>query len=229
MHGEIYSFFNTLVTTKKSNQKFNDPIPIWIFDDFLPAEIFKSISNEIVNITSWTEFSNGYSKSLRKECRNFTDSPLIESLVNSLNSNKTITWIEKFTGLEGLIPDPHFLGGGLCSLSSGNKLDLHTDFPWNDRLKLNRKVNLILYLNDVWESGWGGSLEFWDNEKTSCVQHIAPLPNRLIMWLYDPNLIHGVPRMLSFPSEVTRNNLILFYYNSNATWETAPRRSNFNL
>lgn len=229
MHSEIYSFFDTLVKTKQANQKFDYPASIWIFDDFLPTKIFISVVGEIDNVTSWTEFSNDYSKSLRKECRNFTDSPLIESLANSLNSSKTINWIEKFTGLEGLIADPHFLGGGLCSLSSGNKLDLHTDFPWNNRLKLNRKVNLILYLNDTWDKEWLGFLEFWDNEKKSCIQRIAPVPNRLIVWLYDPDLIHGVPEILSCPSMVMRNNLILFYYSSNATWETAPRRSNFNL
>jgi hypothetical protein len=229
MHSEISIFFNKLKEIKKTNLKFDNPVPIWIFDDFLPTNIFNTATKEINFISVWTEFSNDYSKSLRKECRNFTDAPLIESLAHSFNSNKTIKWIEELTGISGLIPDPHYLGGGLCRLSSQNKLDLHTDFPWNDRLRLNRKVNLILYMNERWDTEWGGDLEFWNNEKTRCVQKISPLPNRLALWIYEPNLIHGVPQALSCPYDVCRNNLILFYYTSNSSWETEPKRSNFNI
>lgn len=229
MHSELYQFFDNLKASEKESQKFSKPAHIWILDDFLPQEIFDVAVKQIKNITSWTEFSNEYSHSYRKECRSFTESPLLESLTGAFNNNKTISWLEDLTGITGLIPDPHLLGGGLCSLSSNNKLDLHTDFPWNDRLRLNRKLNLMLYLNEYWDSRWGGKLEFWDEAKTQCIQRVDPLPNRLIVWTYDPNLIHGVPESLSCPADISRNNLILFYYTSNATWEVEPRRSNFSV
>jgi Rps23 Pro-64 3,4-dihydroxylase Tpa1-like proline 4-hydroxylase len=229
MHSELYQFFDNLKTSEKEIQKCSKPAPIWILDDFLPQAIFDIAVKQIKNITCWTEFSNEYSNSYRKECRSFTESPLLESLTGALNNNKTISWLEELTGITGLIPDPYLLGGGLCSLSTNNKLDLHTDFPWNDRLRLNRKVNLMLYLNEHWDNSWGGKLEFWDEAKTQCIQRVDPLPNRLILWAYDPNLIHGVPEALSCPADISRNNLILFYYTSNATWEVEPRRSNFSV
>lgn len=228
MHNKVYSFFNK-ISDKQLDYYYTDPARIWIYDNFLPQEVFEVVTNEIPNITNWTDFSNEDSYSRRKECRNFTESPMLESIANSLNSFKTVNWIESITNEEGLIPDPHFLGGGLCSVSSQSKLDLHTDFNWNNRLKLNRKVNLILYLNNKWNSDWGGSLEFWDDNKTACVQKIISKPNRLVLWIYDVKLIHGFPEPLNSPENIARNNLIHFYYTSNATWDNDPRRSNFNL
>tara|TARA_B110000503_G_scaffold129783_1_gene202371 strand:- start:3879 stop:4571 length:693 start_codon:yes stop_codon:yes gene_type:complete len=226
MHDKLYSFFNIL-DTKIVNSYYKDPAPIWIIDNFLPQEIFDAAVNQISNVTNWTEFFNENSGSGRKECRNLHEAPLIEALANAFNSAKAINWLESLTETEGLIPDPHLLGGGLCSILSKSKLDLHTDFNWNNRLKLNRKVNLMLYMNKEWHDEWGGALEFWDNDKTECVQKIQPMPNRLAVWMYDTNLIHGFPELLNTPETVSRDNLIHFYYNSNSTWDADPRRSQF--
>ena len=226
MHDKLYSFFNKLGEVTPTYY-FDNPARIWIIDNFLPQNIFNEAISQIKNIANWTDFKNEHSSSTRKECRNLTDAPLIESIANAFNSSKTINWMESITNEEGLIPDPHFLGGGLCKVLSQSKLDLHTDFNWNNRLKINRKVNLMLYMNNEWKDEWGGALEFWDNNKTECVQKIQPYPNRLILWVYDTELIHGFPDLLNTPANISRDNLILFYYTSNSDWDKNPRRSTF--
>lgn len=227
MHDEVYQFFNELTNVKRPATHYDEPARIWIIDNFLPANIFKEATNQISLITEWLTFENGYSNSKRKECRNLTEAPIVETIANCFNSSKTVNWLESITDSKGLIPDPHFLGGGLCTIASQSKLDLHTDFNWNNRLKLNRSVNLMLYLNEEWIEEWGGALEFWDDDKTECIQKVMPKPNRLIFWEYDTNLVHGFPNKLETPADVTRNNLIHFYYTSNSTWDEDPRRSQF--
>lgn len=228
MHKELYNFFDGLSTCipKKVTEM---PTHIWLIDDFLPADIYKNILYEIKNISRWSEFNNYDSGSKRRECRDFIESPLIETLSYCFNSNKMINWLESNTDRQGLIPDPHLLGGGLCGVDPGNKLDLHTDFNWNNRLRLNRSLNLILYLTERWEDNWNGALEFWDDDKQQCLHKILPSPNRLVIWHYTTSLIHGFPQTLCSPQGVNRYNLVHFYYTSNSTWEEDPRRSNFDL
>jgi hypothetical protein len=232
MHDQIYEFISNLETAYPSRQLKEthlegQPVPLTIIDNFLPAHIFDSIVSDIDNIpkNSYTTFS--YDVSFRQECRDFTKSPMLQSLVNSFNSSKFLYWIEGITGLEKLIPDPHLRGGGLARISSGNRLGLHTDFNWNDQLRINRKVNLILYLTPNWQSEWNGNLELWNKDTTQCITKIEPVGNRLIIWNYESWLVHGNSQTLFTPAGITRDNLIHFYYTSNATWEEDPRRSKF--
>jgi Rps23 Pro-64 3,4-dihydroxylase Tpa1-like proline 4-hydroxylase len=145
----------------------------------------------------------------------------------SFQGSQFLKWIEKLTGIEKLVGDPHYRGGGITRVSSGNSLGLHNDFNWNEQLRLTRRVNIILYMNSEWDDNWGGELEFWDFDKTECLVKIAPKPNRLAIWNYDERLIHGHPNPLTCPENVTRQNFIQFYYSSNATHETPPHRSQF--
>ena len=216
-----------LTAALRSQHKYKVPVPYTIIDDFLPADIFEAVVNDIGNISndSYTVFSNN--TSYRKECRDFKEAPLLQSLAHGFHSSNVVKWLEEITEVKKLIPDPHLRGGGLARVPAGNTLGLHTDFNWNDQLMLNRKVNLILYLTPNWQSAWNGDLEFWDFDNKECLVKIEPKANRLAFWNYDPRLIHGLSSALSMPDNVTRDNLIHFYYTSNATWEVDPKRSQF--
>ena len=233
-HSQIYKFFNEL------NQYYNpaelaashaagSPVPYTIIDNFLPDDLFNTLSFEIdfLQESDWTVFSNNSSNSYRKECRNFSSTPRIQSMAHSFQGSTFLNWIEQLTGMEKLVGDPHYRGGGITRVSRGDKLGLHTDFNWNEQIRMTRRANIILYMNPVWEDSWGGDLEFWDFDKTQCLVKIAPKPNRLAVWNYDERLIHGHPHPLTCPEHVTRQNFIQFYYSSNATHETAPHRSQF--
>lgn len=230
MHTKIYDFISSVENNYPSeqlNKKHFEgaPVPYTVIDNFLPEDIYQSIVADINNISNYTVFAN--TSSSRRECRDFKEAPLLQSLSHGFNSSKFLYWIEKITGIEKLIPDPHLRGGGLSRISSGDKLGLHTDFNWNDQLSVNRKVNLILYLTPNWQSDWDGDLELWNKENTECTTSIEPRGNRLALWNYETWLVHGNSKMLNTPADVSRDNLIHFYYTSNATWEETPRRSKF--
>ena len=231
-HSQIYKFFNELnqhydPAKLAVNHAEGSPVPYTIIDNFLPDDLFNTLSFEVdfLQESDWTVFSNG--TSYRKECRNFSSTPRIQSMAYSFQGSQFLNWIERLTGLDKLVGDPHYRGGGITRMSNGTSLGLHNDFNWNEQLRLTRRANVILYMNPVWEDSWGGDLEFWDFDKTECLVKIAPKPNRLAVWNYDERLIHGQPHPLTCPDSVARQNFIQFYYSSNATHETAPHRSQF--
>jgi hypothetical protein len=203
------------------------PVPYTIIDNFLPDDLFKTLSFEIdfLQESDWTVFSNG--ASYRKECRNFTNTPRIQSMAYSFQGSVFLKWIEQVTGIDKLVADPHYRGGGITRVSRGDSLGLHNDFNWNEQIRLTRRANIILYMNSEWNSSWGGELEFWDFDRTECLVKIEPKPNRLAIWNYDERLIHGHPHPLNCPEDIARQNFIQFYYGSNATHETPPHRSQF--
>ena len=56
------------------------------------------------------------------------------------------------TGVGGLVPDPHLHGGGQHQIRPGGKLAIHADFNRHPKLNLDRRLNLLLYLNRGWRS-----------------------------------------------------------------------------
>jgi hypothetical protein len=231
-HSQIYKFFNEInqqyePTALAQVHATTSPVPYTIIDNFFPEELFKTLSFEVdfLQESDWTVFSND--ASYRKECRNFASTPRIQSMAYSFQGSAFLKWIEQVTGLEKLVADPHYRGGGITRVSRGDSLGLHNDFNWNEQIRLTRRANLILYMNAEWLPEWGGELELWDFDRTECLVKIEPKPNRLAIWNYDERLIHGAPHPLNCPEHIARQNFIQFYYGSNATHETPPHRSQF--
>jgi hypothetical protein len=229
-HQQLYNFFYSI------RKKFNprdyiwdyqsaDPVPFIVLDNFLPEELFKIVSKEYTNIPSylWNNFTrNG---SFMEECKTLENAPLTQTLTNCLNSGVFVDWLEHLTNHEKLVTDCHSIGAGISKTTRGNSLKLHTDFNWNDEIALNRALSLILYINPVWETAWGGELEFWDFEKTKVIHSISPMPNRLLIWNYDSRFIHGYPDALECPEDVARLTLRVFYYQSDSQPREKPHRS----
>ena len=52
------------------------------------------------------------------------------------------------TGIdEVLMPDPYFSGGGLHEIKKGGLLKIHADFNKHPLTKLDRRINVLIYLN----------------------------------------------------------------------------------
>lgn len=78
-----------------------------------------------------------------------------------LNGPEFRAWLSDVTGIPGLLADPELEGGGIHQIPTGGYLKIHTDFNWNKRLEMHRRVNVLLYLNEDWDEDWGGHIEFW--------------------------------------------------------------------
>ncbi len=233
MHNEVYNFFQSL-PDRFSADKYSKiyqagiPVPYLVIDDFLPLNIYSSVVEEMKQypLDHW-KVKQLPSSGVRKESKDLSSTPLLRTVVNSFTSNLFVSWLKSVTGNQQIIPDVELLGAGLSSAPSGSYLGLHVDFNWNDTLRLNRKFNLLLYLNESWETQWGGELEMWNLEQTQCLHKIDPLPNRLIFWEHDEKFLHGFSSPIKSPSDVERQNLMIVYYNSNGTPTSDPHKSLF--
>ncbi len=128
------------------------------------------------------------------------------------NDHVFLDFLEKLTGICGLIPDPHFFGGAFHQILPGGKLDIHADFNRDERRGLDRRLNVLLYLNEDWQEEWGGILELWDADMRRCEQRIAPILNRCVVFNTTDHSYHGHPDPLACPPERTRNSLAFYYY-----------------
>jgi len=135
-------------------------------------------------------------------------------LLNQFNSSVFVDFLESLTGIEGLIPDPHYFGGGLHQIEPGGYLTVHADFNRHPRLQLDRRLNALLYLNQEWKEEWGGYLELWDATMSHAVVKVAPAFNRLVVFETTDFSFHGHPDPLQPPPGFHRRSLALYYYSN---------------
>ena len=79
-------------------------------------------------------------------------------------------------------------------------------------MKLDRRLNVIVYLNPNWKEDYGGHLEFWDKKMKAPIKKILPIFNRLAIFSTNDFTNHGHPEALSCPEDMSRKSLALFYF-----------------
>lgn len=114
------------------------------------------------------------------------------------------------TGTPQLMSDPHQWGGGQHQISPGGRLDVHADFQIHPVYGTTRRVNVLVYLNERWESDWGGSLELWDADGP--VRRILPALNTMVVFDTSSTSFHGHPDPVASPPGTTRKSVALYYY-----------------
>ena len=138
---------------------------------------------------------------------------VLRQALYQLNSSFFVEFLERLTGIEGLIPDP-YLGGALRCYTRGGLLGVHTDYNWHNKLKLYRRVNLIVYLNREWPVSFGGELELWTTDWSRCAKRIFPGWNKAVIFGVDDRSPHGFPAPLRCPEGYPRKSLQLYYYSA---------------
>jgi hypothetical protein len=133
-------------------------------------------------------------------------------LIWELNSSTFIRCLEKLTGINNLIPDPSLRGGGLHQILPGGVLGVHADFTHHADYNLERRVNLLLYLNKDWQDEYEGHLELWNADASRCIKRIRPLAGRCVIFNTDADSFHGHPRPLNCPEGMSRKSIAIYYY-----------------
>lgn len=207
------------------NDKFvgTPPYPMITLDNFLPLETVKALETECNSIPTqhWTTFTRRGSHMI--ECNNLEVAPAAFDFVNQMNSQLGMKWLTNVTGITDLIPDPYLIGGGYSRSFTGDSLKIHTDFNWNDKIKMHRMLSLIVYLNSDWKEEYGGALQFKDFNNTNTIQSIPTMYNRAVIWRYHKKGFHGFPDPIQCPPVMSRNTFRLFYYVSNSEYDPKDR------
>ena len=143
---------------------------------------------------------------------NFAEYDIFNQLFAELQNAEFVDHMKVVSGIENLENDPHLHGAGLHYHPRGGKLDMHLDYSIHPITKKERRLNLIIYLNgDGWEDQWGGDLQLWDAQFTSCVQKIQPVFNRAVLFKTNDISYHGLPQPLTCPDGQGRKSIAIYY------------------
>ena len=189
------------------------PFPHIVIDDFLPAEVLNAVLEEFPSPDrpDWFKFDSPLERKLASK-DDTAMGPATRHLLAELNGAAFIDFLERLTGIEGLVPDPHLEGGGLHQIKRGGHLKIHADFNRHPRTDLERRLNALIYLNRDWRDEYGGALELWSRDMTRREARILPLFNRLVVFSTTSTSYHGHPEPLNCPEDRTRKSLALYYY-----------------
>lgn len=192
------------------------PFPHVVIDNFIPdSGVLDGVLDEFPTpgSTNWRRYDETTEKKLASQ-KETQIGPITRHLLQQFNSSIFCLFLEKLTGIEGIIPDPHLWGGGLHQIEAGGYLKIHADFNWYGKLRLDRRLNLLLYLNTDWLESYGGHLELWAQDMSRCEKKILPILNRCVIFSTSNSSFHGHPEALTCPAGWTRKSLALYYYSN---------------
>lgn len=200
------------------------PFPHVVIDDFLPAALLDRVLDEFPSprTPGWETYDDPLQKKLGSRDEEKLGGAT-RLLLHELNSAPFIRFLEELSGISALVPDPWLEGGGLHQIERGGMLKVHVDFNKHTLLALDRRINVLLYLNRDWDDSWGGHLELWDREMTRAERKIAPIFGRMVVFNTTDFANHGHPDPLACPPERQRRSMALYYYsNGRPAHEVAP-------
>lgn len=207
---------------------FAEPFPHIVIDNFLPLPFIEEIYSlfPVEKLADDKFYENDYSGLHKRQVLPESCEERIRVIFHFFNSAPFLQFLEGLTTIDSLIGDPYFNGGGFHEIYRGGKLGVHADFRINEQLHLNRRINVLIYLNKNWDADFGGNLEIWDREMKSKVDSVAPLFNRCVIFNTDADSYHGHPDPLNTPNEITRKSIALYYYTaSKKVYEDTPAHS----
>lgn len=198
------------------------PFPHIVIDDFMPQELLESCLKDFPKQAAGDDTSFETDRERFKtqySPENLT--PRMRTLFYAFNSWPFIKILENITGVKSLIPDPYFLGAGFHEINQGGHLSIHADFNHHKPMDLERRLNVLIYLNKDWTDGYGGQLELWDTKMTAKVESVVPIFNRCVIFNTNSDSFHGNPELVNHPKRISRKSIALYYYTS--TWSSAKR------
>jgi hypothetical protein len=204
------------------------PFPSIYFDNVFQPESLSEVLNEFPDPSAikWRKFANSYEDKKLASRGEHQFGEATKQLAHYLNSAPFLSFLEELTGIPALISDPFFDGGGLHQIVPGGFLKIHADFNKDNRTGLDRRLNVLVYLNKNWKEEYGGHFELWNKQMTKSEAKILPLFNRMAIFSTTHDSYHGHPDALRCPPDMTRKSFAAYYYSNGRpaeeVYETAP-------
>jgi Rps23 Pro-64 3,4-dihydroxylase Tpa1-like proline 4-hydroxylase len=220
---EFAGKLDLLARTKAVEYQANLPFPHIYFDDFLPLQVAESALLDFPEPKE-TEWFVQTDVNQRKKLAFDAVEKLpasIRDVLYFLNSRPMLKFLEVLTGIQAVLPDPNYTGGGLHQIRPGGLLEVHADFSYHHGLRLDRRINVLIYLNKDWKEEYGGHFELWDREVKRAEKKILPVFNRCAIFSTTSVSFHAHSIPLACPPDRNRKSIATFYY-SNGRPEEDP-------
>jgi len=192
-----------------------------VIDNFIKEEYIAELLNDMDELTIDKAYYHGlenteYQKFAFKNNFNKT----LQELFKELNGDEFINLLENKTEITGIIRNNLELNGaGVHKLLNKGFLCMHTDFEGyrdNTYGLLDRRLNLLLYMNKDWKDEYFGDLCLYDKQTNLIAKKILPILNRCVIF-FTPGNIHGHPKPLNLPENKFRQSITTYYYTKNTT------------
>lgn len=205
-----------LSAARPGREYFAEPFKHVVVDAFFPDELASTCLKNFPAIgdDGW-EHANDADIEIKYRTNWKSEFDIPEGIVDAvriLNSAPFLNAMSTVLGIEKIIPDPYFTGGGLNATMRGGLLDVHVDGNYHDATGLNRRLNALVYLNPDWREDWGGEFGVYDETGDKCLKKVAPLHNRLVIFDSHDKSFHGLPDPINFPEGEPRRSILLYYY-----------------
>jgi hypothetical protein len=226
-----FEFGRLLETVEPARAAYRDatPFPHIVIDDFLTGEAlvaaiaaFPGADDAAWQVENFVVADHPVSR--KKACNEELRMPVtIRKILRELNSSLFLRYLSQLTEIPNLLPDPSFVGSGMFRIEPGGYLNVHADFNVHFLNGLDRRLNLLLYLNLGWREEYGGHLELWQQGVPQPIKSILPIANRCVVFSTTDKSFHGHPTPLTCPPDRSRNCLSLYYYtNGRPETERSP-------
>ena len=198
-----------------------NPFKFIVIDDFMNDVVINNIASEVqkldTNNADYVFYDPKWENNKYAFSQNLGD--YLTNVIKYLSSAGFITYIEKLTGIKNIIKDDMTLkGAGIHRIHNKGFLSAHTDFnTYHSSVhgRLDRRLNLLLYLNKDWKKEYNGSLLLCDRFTGEVKYDIMPIINRCVIFNTTKDSIHGHPDPLDIPEDVKRESLAIYYYTKN--------------
>lgn len=201
---------------EEARRRFRDasPFPHICLDNFLEPGFAEEVAHAFPSYSRASQVGESFAavnENLKVQISDYTEFPdPVRRLSDVLSAPEFLRDLSTITGIEGLLWDNQLAGGGMHQTASSGHLDVHVDFNRTDT-GLFRRLNILLYLNPVWEDPWGGVLELWDRDVKRRHHALSPILNRCVIFETSEISYHGVTAVRCPPS-VSRKSFAAYYY-----------------
>jgi len=210
------SLFNLDHIKKSFIRLDKHPFDHCIIDNFFPSKVANQLSDNFPKYRSqiWHVYKSKIED--KKTCNNWNNfDQLTYEVFRQLNSESFIKFIGKKIHTN-LYSDPGLHGGGWHIHANNGNLNPHLDYTIHPKTNLQRRINLIIYLEKNYKSKYGGHLGLWEHdEKTGqpgkLVKEVFPKFNRAIIFDTSQNSWHGLSKNIKLPKNVYRKSIAVYY------------------
>ncbi len=192
-----------------------EPFPYWILDHHWSEARLRCIAEEFppYHDARWRHYPMEQERGKKAGAEHMWGD-FTRRWFDEIRAQPFVEWLQTLTGIDGLVADT--LGGGMHCTGEGGRLGLHTDFSVHPQLPhLTRRINLLVFLNPVWEREWGGVLYLGKQKEVE----VVPVLNRMCLFETSARSFHGHPDPIV--GNHLRKSLACYYY--------APRRPEDDL
>lgn len=211
--------------------KHNNPCPHVTITNFLAPEFCEQLISDFPDcdadvLERFRANNMRGGKSKKQNLRELSDSFL--AFDELIKSKEFLEILSKITGIQNLIYDPDYYGGGTHESLHGERLLPHIDYNYHPKTGYYRRLNLLIFLNPEWQQQWGGELELHSDPLDPDNDQVVSCPvskNNCTILETTSSSWHGFP-VIELPADkrhLSRRSIAVYYYTEN------PPSSDTNL